>query len=196
MLLAMDAAGSGRGPATAAQGFERTAIPIAFALRRILPNLATSRIVEIIGREFTSKFRNIPIAQLSTNWLGRPHWRTVVVPWRLLHDWYAKGRYPGTGPLMPLSLITLNGRPGTSEEEIAFYARAEFDMLVEWASNGLFVMAFIGHDRDELTLLCTESAAVMRDHVMALPLIVAGLADADVRVVSMLRLATQTTIVH
>lgn len=69
-------------------------------------------------------------------------------------------------------------------------------MLVEWASNGLFVMAFIGHDRDELTLLCTESAAVMRDHVMALPLIVAGLADADVRVVSMLRLATQTTIVH
>lgn len=118
------------------------------------------------------------------------------MPWRLLHNWYATGRNPHTGPLMPLSLITLNGRPGTSEEEIAFYARAEFEMLAEWASNGLFVMAFICHDRDELTLLCTETAAVMRDHVMALPLIVAGLADADVRVVSMLRLATPATNLH
>lgn len=120
----------------------------------------------------------------------------MAVPWRLLHNWYAAGRHPGTGPVMPLSLITLNGRPGATDEEVAFYARAEFDMLVEWASNGLFVMAFIGQDRDELTLLCTEPATVMHTHVAALPLIAAGLADADVRVVSMVRLATQTIVLH
>lgn len=97
---------------------------------------------------------------------------------------------------MPLTLITLRGIPGSSVDEVAFYTGSEFDALVEWAVNGRFVMAFVARDRDELTLLCTEPIEVMRMHVNSLPLVAAGLAEADIRVVSILRVPGAATALH
>lgn len=118
------------------------------------------------------------------------------MPWNLLYSWYATMRRGQKEPPMPLTLITLRGIPGSSEDEVAFYTSAEFDALVDWAMNGRFVMAFVAQERDELTLLCTESVAVMQAHVGSLPLVAAGLAQADIRLVSMLRLANATTSMH
>lgn len=118
------------------------------------------------------------------------------MPWNLLSSWYASLRRGHKDPPMPLTLITLRGIPGSSADEVAFYTSAEFDALVDWAMNGRFVMAFVASDRDELTLLCTESVAVMQTHVSSLPLVAAGLAEADIRLVSMLRLANPVGSVH
>lgn len=118
------------------------------------------------------------------------------MPWNLFHSWYASMRPGAREQAMPLTLITLRGIPGSSDEEVAFYSRAEFDALVDWAMNGRFVMAFVARERDELTLLCTETVAVMETHVSNLPLVAAGLAQADIRMVSMLRLVNPVTSFH
>ncbi len=119
------------------------------------------------------------------------------MPWNLLYSWYASFRRGAhREPPMPLTLITLRGIPGSSENEVAFYTNAEFGALVDWAMNGRFVMAFAGRDRDELTLLCTESVADMKVHVSSLPMVAAGLAKADIRMVSMLRLANPVASLH
>lgn len=118
------------------------------------------------------------------------------MPWNLLYSWYASLRRGQKETPMPLTLITLRGIPGSNEDEVAFYTAAEFDALVDWAMNGRFVMAFVARERDELTLLCTEPPAVMQSHVSSLPLVAAGLAVADIRLVSMLRLANPTPSVH
>ncbi len=118
------------------------------------------------------------------------------MPWNLLYSWYANLRRGQKEPPMPLTLITLRGIPGSSEDEVAFYTTAEFDALVDWAMKGRFVMAFVACERDELTLLCTESVPVMRAHVSGLPLVAAGLAEADIRLVSMLRLANPAASLH
>lgn len=110
------------------------------------------------------------------------------MPWRRLNSWYAGLRRGRQEPSMPLTLITLRSIPGSTADELAFYTGAEFEALVDWAKNGRFVMAFVARERDELTLLCTESVAAMRAHVGRLPLVAAGLAEAEIRLVSMLRL--------
>lgn len=118
------------------------------------------------------------------------------MPWKFMHSWYASLRRGAEPPPMPMTLVTLRGIPGSPEDEVAFYSDAEFDALIDWAKNGRFIMAFVARDRDELTLLCTESVEVMEIHVNGLPLVAAGLADADIRIVSMLRLANPATSVH
>lgn len=118
------------------------------------------------------------------------------MPWKLLQSWYMSFRSPNRDQPMPLTLVTLCGKAGTSADEVAFYTSAEFDVLVDWAMNGRFVMAFVARDRDELTLLCTESIDVMQMHVRSLPLVAAGLADVDIRTVSMLRLANPVSSIH
>ena len=118
------------------------------------------------------------------------------MPWKKLQSWFESLRRGQNEPPMPLTLITLRGVAGTSEDEVEFYRHAEFDALVDWARNGRFVMAFVARDRDELTLLCTESVGAMEVHVGELPLVAAGLAEADIRTVSMLRLAGSPSSLH
>lgn len=118
------------------------------------------------------------------------------MPWNRFYSWFNSSRREPREPPMPLTLITLRGVPGSSADEVAFYTSTEFDTLVDWAMKGRFIMGFIARDMDELTLLCTESVEVMRMHVNSLPLVAAGLAEADYRVVSILRVPGATTSLH
>lgn len=118
------------------------------------------------------------------------------MPWNRLASWYSNWRRGQRETPMPLSLVTLRGLPGLSGDEVAFHTAAEFEALTEWAKNGRFVMAFVALERDELTLLCTETPAEMEAHVSILPLVAAGLAVADIRLVSMLRLTNPTESDH
>lgn len=118
------------------------------------------------------------------------------MPWNLLFPWSASARRGPKESPMPLTLITLRGIPGSKADEVAFYTSAEFEALVDWAMNGRFVMAFVARERHELTLLCTESVAAMQAHVSSLPLVAAGLAEADIRMVSMLRLTNPSSSTH
>jgi len=118
------------------------------------------------------------------------------MPWKLLAFWYAALRRGQADPPMPLTLVTLRGMEGSSADEVAFYADAEFDALVAWAASGRFVMGFVAMDRDELTLLCTESIETMQMRVRDLPLVAAGLAHADIRTVSPLRLTDAAPLIH
>lgn len=118
------------------------------------------------------------------------------MPWHQLYSWYVDLRRGRERSPMPLTLVTLRALDGASEEELAFYSSAEFDALVDWAMKGRFVMAFVADDREELTLLCTEPIAVMQAHVGDLPLVAAGLAEADLRQVSMVRLTGPAASLH
>ncbi|OYY68147.1 hypothetical protein [Sphingomonas sp. 28-63-12] len=118
------------------------------------------------------------------------------MPWKMLHSWYATLRRGQADPPMPLTLVTLRGMEDSTQDEIAFYAEAEFEALVDWAANGCFVMAFVARERDELTLLCTESVETMQMRVRELPLVVAGLAHADIRTVATVRLASPVASSH
>lgn len=109
------------------------------------------------------------------------------MPWKLLSSWYDARHRPALCTPMPLTLVTLRGLGGSSAEEVAFYADAEFEALVGWAASGRFVMAFAALDRDELTLLCPDSPDAVLMRVNDLPLVAAGLATADVRIVASLR---------
>lgn len=110
------------------------------------------------------------------------------MPWKKLSSWYASVPKSGFDYSMALTLVTLIGCKDAPVDEIDFYADAEFDALVKWAETGRFVMAFAALERDELTLVCTDSADTMRARVSDLPLISAGLAIADIRQVASLRL--------
>jgi len=89
---------------------------------------------------------------------------------------------------MPLTLVTLTGCERSSPDEVAFYADAEFDALVEWAVSGRLVLAFAALERNEITLICTESVDVIRASTAKLPFVAAGLAHADIRLVASMRL--------
>ena len=117
------------------------------------------------------------------------------MPWKRLSDRFAVG-HPPAGPTAALTLVTLSGVDAAAREEIAFYADAEFDMLVSWAQAGRIVLAFAAIERDELTLLCTENLPVMQAAVGELPLVAAGLAIADLRYVIPLRISAPASTEH
>lgn len=105
------------------------------------------------------------------------------MPWRRLQDWLAGRRSFVVDKAMPLTLVTLTAATTAEADELAFYSNAEFDMLVEWASMGRFILALNGINRNELNLLCVEDVAEMTAEVERLPLVVAGLACYDIRAV-------------
>ncbi len=110
------------------------------------------------------------------------------MPWQKLQDWLAGRRRYFVAETMPLTLVTLSAMENAAAEEVAFYSDAEFDTLVEWARMGRFILALSGTDRAELTLLCVEGLAEMTAEVERLPLVTAGLARYDIRVVMPLHL--------
>lgn len=118
------------------------------------------------------------------------------MPLNAPHPWSLMLQRGQPDPPLPITLVTLRGTEGACTDEIAFYAGAEFDALVDWATSGRFVMAFVAGDRDELVLLCTESVDAMRIQVSQLPLVIAGLAQADIRSVATLRLAGRPIPIH
>ncbi|WP_374132823.1 hypothetical protein [Sphingomonas sp. 28-62-20] len=119
-----------------------------------------------------------------------------MMPLNALHPWSLMLQRGQPDPPMPMTLVTLRGTEGACADEVAFYTDAEFDALVDWAKSGLFVMAFVARERDELVLLCTESVEAMRLQVSQLPLVAAGLAKADIRSVATLRLAGRPIPMH
>ena len=118
------------------------------------------------------------------------------MPWKLLSSLTASPRSSPSSTESALTLVTLRGLEGTSPDEIAFYADAEFDALSAWAISGKFIIAFTAIDRDELTLLCAESVETMENRVRDLPLVAAGLARADIRTVASLRLTGSVAALH
>ena len=112
------------------------------------------------------------------------------MPWRDWIDIRAPRRAAAAHPEMPLTLVTLLGRPGVSREEYAFYAEAERAVLTHWAEAGWLVLAFPALERDEMTLICTEPLAAMRERIWTLPLVSAELVDAKLHTVMSMRLTT------
>jgi hypothetical protein len=103
--------------------------------------------------------------------------------WQRLHNWLAGRRSFSVDATMSLTLLTLVAKPNVEADELAFYADAEFEMLVEWARMGRFILALNAADRNELTLLCVDDVYAMAAEVERLPLIAAGLAQYDIRTV-------------
>lgn len=114
------------------------------------------------------------------------------MPWK---EWI-EGRHGAVTrwPTMPLTMITLTGRADVPADEYRFYARAEREMLTDWANAGWLVLAFPALDRDEMTLICTEPLAEMRERVTMLPLVAAKLVTADLRRVVSMRFAEATAL--
>lgn len=88
-------------------------------------------------------------------------------------------------PLTMVTLAIVHHDPAAS----AFYAAADFDMLLEWARTGQFILAFSANERAELTLVCADPVDAVAARVKQMPLVEAGIAFADIRAVSTLRLA-------
>ncbi len=110
------------------------------------------------------------------------------MPWNQLSSWFAR-QVPVRGDPPPaLTLVTLNITDHDPDAR-AFYAATEFDMLVEWARTGQFILGFAAGERSELTLLCADPVAAVTARINELPLVQAGIASADIRAVTMLRLA-------
>lgn len=103
--------------------------------------------------------------------------------WRRLQDWLVGRNRLTVGSSTPLCLVTLTIKASAETDEVAFYRNAEFEMLVEWARMGRFVLALNAADRNELTLLCSEDLAAMTAEVQRLPLVAAGLVQCDIRMV-------------
>jgi hypothetical protein len=106
-----------------------------------------------------------------------------AMAWQRLQDWLVGRSSFTVDETMPLTLVTLTAKPTAESEEMAFYRNAEFEMLVEWARMGRFILALNAVDRNELTLLCVENLDEMTAEVQRLPLVAAGLACSDIRVV-------------
>lgn len=109
--------------------------------------------------------------------------------WQWLQPWLVGRGDISIDPQMALTLVTLTARADAERDEIAFLADAEFEMLVEWARTGQFILALSAVDRSELTLLCVENASEMTRQVERLPTVAAGLAFFVVRTVMPLQLA-------
>jgi hypothetical protein len=103
--------------------------------------------------------------------------------WHRLQDWLVVRRSFTADESMPLTLVTLTVMANAQRDEVLFYADAEFEMLVEWARAGRFILALNAVDRNELTLLCVENVPDMTAELERLPLVMAGLASFDIRVV-------------
>lgn len=114
------------------------------------------------------------------------------MPWKHLQSWFTSRARPQIDPPMPLTLVTLTSCASARADEVAFYTQAEFNALVEWAMRGRLVLAFAAVERDELTLICTDPIEEMRASIAELPLVAAGLATADVRLVMSMRLVPDT----
>lgn len=112
--------------------------------------------------------------------------------WRQLFAWLHPPDKPAAYPPMPLTLITLCACDGTSSAELAFYGDAEMAALREWARAGRLLLAFMATEREELILVCAEPLEVMRDYVAQLPMVAAGLAQAELRTVMSMRLGADT----
>ena len=112
------------------------------------------------------------------------------MPWKLLSAWFAEQHDARLAATPALTLVTLRLATSATADGIAFYRQAEFGTLMKWANEGRFVLAFTALDRDELTLLFTEDVVAVRSVVSELPLLDAGLAEADVRSVATLRLTS------
>ena len=110
------------------------------------------------------------------------------MPWQDITRWFQGRRRLALTETMPLTLVTLTVVANASADELAFYSAAEYAALVEWAKLGRFILALAAEDRGELILLCTEGADVIRPLVEDLPMVSAGLARFDIRVVMPLRL--------
>lgn len=110
------------------------------------------------------------------------------MPWKRLSTWFAEHRNIPAETPMPLTMVTLRGTSEADPAALAFHAEAEFAALMDWAMAGRFVLAFTTLDGSELTLLCPEPLESLDRHVEALPMMVAGLASADLRVVTPLKL--------
>lgn len=118
------------------------------------------------------------------------------MPWKQLSSWSAASRRSTDEAPTPLTLVTLSGTVGASADEVAFYADAELAALMAWAASGRFVMAFVALEREELTLVCPASVEATIKQISELPLIAAGLATADVRLISSLRLNARDRSAH
>jgi hypothetical protein len=110
------------------------------------------------------------------------------MPWMRWIEWFSGKPRGLLAPNMAITLVTLRIEPAAGSEEVGFYRGAEYDALLEWAKMGRFVLALVGTDRDELTLLCIQSPEEMHREVAKLPLVAAGLATFDIRPAMSLRM--------
>lgn len=103
------------------------------------------------------------------------------VPPRFAHQSPTQDRPP---PLTMVTVAITHADPASS----AFYASTELEMLLEWAKTGQFILALVATDRAELTLVCVDPVDAVAARVNQLPLVEAGIACADIRAVTTLRL--------
>lgn len=115
------------------------------------------------------------------------------MPWHRLIDWFTGKRPAPLGRPMPMTLVTLSAITPMAIDEFEFYGDAEYAALLEWARMGRFILALSATERDELTLLCVQTPEEMRVEVEMLPLVAAGLARFDIRVVMPLRLTNPSS---
>lgn len=110
------------------------------------------------------------------------------MPWNDLPAWYARAQGAPGDAAPPLTMVTLRTVAGATAADLDWQRDAEFATLVEWAEAGYFVLGFTAVDCAELTLLCALETAEIRARVALLPMVAAGLAHADIRAVTSLRL--------
>lgn len=111
------------------------------------------------------------------------------MPWRSWFEEDGIGRGNLIATDMPLTMVTLRGKPEVNPAEYAFYADAELRVLRDWADQGLLLLAFPSIELHELTLICNDMLPGMRERVATLPLVNAKLVTAEIHSVLSLRLA-------
>lgn len=108
------------------------------------------------------------------------------MPWNHLSPRFVS-QSPTQDRAPPLTMVTLaiiHDDPASS----AFYASTELEMLLEWARTGHFILALVAIDRAELTLVCVDPVDAVTARINQLPLVEAGIAFADIRAVTTVRL--------
>ncbi|TRW17539.1 hypothetical protein [Glacieibacterium frigidum] len=110
------------------------------------------------------------------------------MPWNDLPAWYARVHDTPRDAGPTLTMVTLRTVAGVTAADVDWHRDTEFGTLVDWAKAGFFVLGFTAVDRAELTLFCALEPDEITARVAQLPLVAAGLAHADIRAVSSLRL--------
>ena len=110
------------------------------------------------------------------------------MPWLRWIEWFSVRPKGLLAANMAVTLVTLRIAPAAGTDEVSFYRSADYDVLLEWARMGRFILALASTDRDELTLLCIQSPEEIQAEIAGLPLVAAGLATYDIRPAMSLRM--------
>lgn len=110
------------------------------------------------------------------------------MPWNDLPAWYARAHDAPCDAGLPMTMVTLRTVAGVTATDVDWHREAEFGTLVEWAEAGDFLLGFTALEHAELTLFCALEPAELSARVAQLPMVAAGLAQADIRAVTGLRL--------